>query len=57
MGDVRTDFNLSASKPRDIKGSAKNAWAQIEKQLNESIPAETAVYQILSRVEKELSLP
>jgi NAD(P)-dependent dehydrogenase (short-subunit alcohol dehydrogenase family) len=55
MGDVRTDFNLSASKPRDIQGSAKNAWAQIEKQLNKSIPVETAVYQILSRVEKELS--
>jgi short-subunit dehydrogenase len=55
MGDVRTDFNLSASKPRDIQGSAKNAWAQIEKQLNESITVETAVYQILSRVEKELS--
>ena len=55
MGDVRTDFNRSASKTRDIQGSAKNAWAQIEKQLNESIPVETAVYQILSRVKKEKS--
>ena len=55
MGDVQTDFNRSASKPRDIQGFAKNAWAQVEKQLNESIPVETAVYQILSRVEKEKS--
>jgi len=55
MGDVQTDFNRSASKPRDIQGFAKNAWAQVEKQLNESIPVEIAAYQILSRLKKEKS--
>jgi NAD(P)-dependent dehydrogenase (short-subunit alcohol dehydrogenase family) len=55
MGDVQTDFNRSASKPRDIQGFAKNAWAQVEKQLNESIPVEIASYQILSRLKKKKS--
>jgi len=55
MGDVQTDFNRSASKPRDIQGFAKNAWAQVEKQLNESIPVEIAAYQILFRLNKENS--
>lgn len=50
MGDVRTDFNRSASKPKNIQGSAKNAWSQIEKQLNNSISSKVAVDQIFKRI-------
>ncbi len=55
MGDVRTDFNRSGSKPRNIQGSAKNAWAQIEKQLNASITPKVAVAQIFNRIKKDKS--
>ena len=55
MGDVRTDFNRSAIKPENIKGPAKNAWAQIEKQLNGSITPKVAVGQIYKRIKKDKS--
>ena len=50
MGDVRTDFNHSASKHEALNNSMKSAWAQIEKQLNDSIAVENAVAQIMRRI-------
>jgi short-subunit dehydrogenase len=55
MGDVRTDFNRSASKTTNFKDSTKNAWAQIEKQLNASITPKVAVGQIYNRIKKDKS--
>lgn len=55
MGDVRTDFNRSASKTTNFQDSTKNAWAQIEKQLNASITPKVAVGQIYNRIKKDKS--
>ncbi len=52
MGDVRTDFNRSTSKTTNFQDSTKNAWAQIEKQLNASITPKVAVGQIYNRIKK-----
>jgi short-subunit dehydrogenase len=50
MGDVRTSFNTSAHRQENLNKSMKSAWAQIEKQLNDSIAAENAVAQIMRRI-------
>ena len=55
MGDVRTDFNRSSSKTTNFQDSTKNAWAQIEKQLNASITPKVAVGQIYNRIKKDKS--
>jgi len=55
MGDVRTDFNRSASKSRIFQDSTKNAWAQMEKQLKASITPKVAVGQIYNRIIKDKS--
>ena len=57
MGDVRTDFNQSASKAQNEYQSenASNAWNQIEKQLNDSIPAQVAAQQIWKSLKKNRS--
>ena len=48
MGDVRTDFNKSASKQnqKNLSANAQHAWEQIEKQLQDSITSEMAAKQI-----------
>jgi len=55
MGDVRTVFNRSASKTTNFQDSTRNAWAQIEKQLNASITPKVAVGQIYNRIKKDKS--
>ena len=55
MGDVRTDFNLSANKQETNSDSMKKAWNQIEKQLQSSIPPERAADQIFKRILKTKS--
>ena len=55
MGDVRTDFNLSANKQETNSDSMKKAWNQIEKQLQASIPPERAADQIFKRILKTKS--
>ena len=54
MGDVRTDFNQSASKEKNKHRSknCSNAWNQIEKQLNDSISTQVAAQQIWNSLEK-----
>ena len=52
MGDVRTGFNTSASRQKTINQSMNLAWAQIEKQLDDSISVETAVEQVFSRIKR-----
>ena len=52
LGDIKTSFNHSAAK-QNIENQnelMKIAWAQIEKQLNESPEASVAAKQILSKV-------
>ena len=55
MGDVRTDFNLSANKQETNSDAMKKAWNQIDKQLQASIPPERAADQIVKRVLKTKS--
>ena len=54
MGDVRTDFNESASKQdqQNRSTNAHHAWKQIEKQLRESIAPEMAARQIWKAILK-----
>ena len=54
MGDVRTDFNQSASKEKNKHPSknCSNGWNQIEKQLNDSISTQVAAQQIWNSLEK-----
>ena len=52
MGDVRTGFNNSARRQKTMNQSMNSSWAQIEKQLNDSIPVETAVVQIFARIKR-----
>jgi len=51
MGDVRTDFNLSASKQGNYSEKMKIAWTQIDKQLQASITPDRAAQQIFSRIQ------
>ena len=55
MGDVRTDFNLSANKQETNSDAMKKAWKQIDKQLQASIPPERAADQIFKRILKTKS--
>ena len=55
MGDVRTDFNLSANKQETNSDAMKKAWKQIDKQLQASIPPERAADQIFKRILKAKS--
>jgi short-subunit dehydrogenase len=57
MGDVRTDFNKSASKQNQKKLStnSQNAWKQIEKQLQDSITSSMAAKQIWKAIIKNKS--
>jgi hypothetical protein len=55
MGDVRTDFNLSANKQETDSDAMKKAWNQIDKQLQASIPPERAADQIVKRILKTKS--
>jgi NAD(P)-dependent dehydrogenase (short-subunit alcohol dehydrogenase family) len=55
MGDVRTDFNLSANKQETDSDAMKKAWKQIDKQLQASIPPERAADQIFKRILKTKS--
>jgi short-subunit dehydrogenase len=57
MGDVRTEFNQSASKEKNEHRSqnSSNAWNQIEKQLNDSISPQVAAQQIWQTLEKNRS--
>ena len=55
MGDVRTDFNLSANKQETNSDAMKKAWKQIDKQLQASIPPERAADQIFKRILKTQS--
>jgi len=50
MGDVQTDFNRSASKSSKLKGSTKQSWEKIEKQLNNSLSPWVAANQIFKRI-------
>jgi short-subunit dehydrogenase len=53
MGDVRTSFNVSATRvPNRPSTSLNKAWDQIENQLHHSIPPEKAAELILHRVRK-----
>jgi len=54
MGDVRTDFNKSASKQdkKNLSTNAHHAWKQIEKQLRDSITPEMAAKQIWKAILK-----
>jgi len=51
MGDVRTDFNCSASKQGNYSEKMKRAWTQIDKQLQASITPDRAAQQIFSRIQ------
>ena len=53
MGDVRTNFNRSSLQQNldSQKSKTQVAWAQIEKQLNESPSAEQVVGQILNTLD------
>ena len=55
MGDVRTEFNNSASKQEDYSKNMRSAWAQINKQLQSSITADQASEQICSTIRKNKS--
>ena len=55
MGNVCSPFNSSASRQATLNQSAQVIWAQIEKQLNESISLDSAVSQILARVRDDQS--
>lgn len=57
MGDVRTDFNKSASKQNqtNISSNANRAWKQIEKQLQNSITPEMAAKQVWKAIFKNKS--
>jgi len=55
MGDVRTDFNLSANKQETNSDAMKKAWKQIDKQLQASIPPEQASNQIFKQILKAKS--
>lgn len=55
MGDVRTCFNTSAHRQGNLNKSMSSAWAQIEKQLENSITIESAVEQIFATIRKEKS--
>jgi len=55
MGDVRTDFNLSANKQETNSDAMKKAWKQIDKQLQASIPPEQASNQVFKQILKAKS--
>ena len=57
MGDVRTDFNNSASKQdkKNLSTNAHHAWKQIEKQLQDSITPEMAAQKIWKVILKNKS--
>ena len=57
MGDVRTDFNESASKQdqKNLSPKAKFAWEQIDKQLKDSISVKVAARQILRSIQENQS--
>ena len=55
MGDVRTDFNASASKQVNHSEPMKCAWTQIDKQLQASITPGRAAQQIFSRIQSAKS--
>ena len=57
MGDVRTDFNESASKQdqKNLSAKADLAWVQIEKQLNDSISPTVAARQIWRSIQANQS--
>jgi len=57
MGDVRTDFNNSASKQdkKNLSTNAHHAWKQIEKQLSESILPKKAANQVWKAIFKNKS--
>ena len=55
MGDVRTDFNFSASKQGDHAEKMKSAWTQIDKQLHASISPDRAAQQIFLRIQSTKS--
>jgi short-subunit dehydrogenase len=55
MGDVRTDFNLSARKQDNHSEPMKWAWTQIDKQLQASISPDRAAQQIFSRIQSAKS--
>ena len=57
MGDVRTDFNKSASKQnqKNLSFNAIHAWEQIEKQLQDSITPEMAAQKIWKVILKNKS--
>jgi short-subunit dehydrogenase len=55
MGDVRTDFNCSASKQGNYSEKMKSAWTQIDKQLQVSISPDRAAQQIFSRIQSAKS--
>lgn len=55
MGDVRTDFNLSASKQANHSEKMKRAWIQIDKQLKSSISADRAAQQIFYHIQSAKS--
>jgi len=55
MGDVRTDFNCSASKQGNYSEKMKRAWTQIDKQLQASITPDRAAQQIFSRIQSAKS--
>ena len=55
MGDVRTDFNCSASKQGNYSEKMKIAWTQIDKQLQASITPDRAAQQIFLRIQNAKS--
>jgi NAD(P)-dependent dehydrogenase (short-subunit alcohol dehydrogenase family) len=55
MGDVQTDFNLSAQKQGNYSEKMKRAWTQIDKQLQASITPDRAAQQIFSRIQSAKS--
>ena len=55
MGDVRTDFNASASKQAKHSEKMKRAWLQIDKQLQASISPCHGAQQIFARIQSAKS--
>jgi short-subunit dehydrogenase len=52
MGDVKTEFNSFAHRQEILSETMNFAWAQIEKQLLESISPKIAVRQVYYRIKK-----
>jgi len=55
MGNVRTDFNCSASKQGNHSEKMTSTWTQIDEQLQASILPDRAAQQIFSRIQSAKS--